>query len=133
MDYQLSRQLGVTDEVTECFCCGRTGLKKTVVFESSDEWQSLGGDRIMFFGTSCAERVKGLTGQKFADITVKVNKNGLTQSEQQLSDEIAAIKIAYARKLVSIGKSLHEAWDIVRKFEAQDNGIYRMSQILNNN
>jgi hypothetical protein len=40
--------LGVNDEVTTCECCGRTGLKKTVVLGTD------GGE--VRYGTECAAR-----------------------------------------------------------------------------
>ena len=40
--------LGMSEEVTDCSCCGRTGLKETVAFENN------GG--IVHFGTTCATK-----------------------------------------------------------------------------
>jgi hypothetical protein len=42
------RILGTNDEVTTCECCGRNGLKKTVVLTDSE--------REVRFGTECAAR-----------------------------------------------------------------------------
>lgn len=38
--------LGITDDVTVCGCCGRTGLKRTVALEIDDE--------VQFYGCTCA-------------------------------------------------------------------------------
>ena len=40
---------GVTDERDSCDCCGKTGLKRTVVLADSD-------GEFVFFGTTCAAR-----------------------------------------------------------------------------
>ena len=42
------RILGTNDEVTTCECCGRSGLKKTVVLTD--------GEREVRYGTECAAR-----------------------------------------------------------------------------
>lgn len=42
------RILGSNDEVTTCECCGRSGLKKTVVLTD--------GEREVRYGTECAAR-----------------------------------------------------------------------------
>lgn len=42
--------IGVTDECTTCSACGKSNLKKTVVFESTD------GD-IKYLGCDCASRL----------------------------------------------------------------------------
>lgn len=47
------RFAGVTDDVTECGCCGRQNLKRTVVLQPTD-----GGDAV-FYGTTCAAIASG--------------------------------------------------------------------------
>ena len=42
--------LGINDVVTTCECCGRAGLKKTVVLEIGDS-----GSQV-HFGTQCASK-----------------------------------------------------------------------------
>ena len=39
--------LGVNDDVTTCECCGRSGLKKTVVLD-------IGDGNLVHYGTQCA-------------------------------------------------------------------------------
>ena len=56
----LLQQVGVTDEVSVCSCCGKENLKRTVVFETTDEWQAEGGDQYVFFGTSCAAKKRAI-------------------------------------------------------------------------
>jgi hypothetical protein len=45
--------VGTTDERTTCECCGRTGLKGTVVLRPAD-----GGGEV-FFGSGCAAKASG--------------------------------------------------------------------------
>lgn len=45
--------LGINDDVTTCECCGRAGLKKTVVLESFDGLQRV------HFGSQCAAKAIG--------------------------------------------------------------------------
>jgi hypothetical protein len=40
--------VGITDEVTSCDCCGRTGLKRTVMLEDSETQE------MVHYGTTCA-------------------------------------------------------------------------------
>jgi hypothetical protein len=47
--------LGITDEKTECECCGRTGLKRTVALDRTDAEGNLTGD-VTYFGTDCAAK-----------------------------------------------------------------------------
>lgn len=50
--------LGITDEVTSCSCCGRTGLKCTVAIDA--------GGEVVYYGRTCATRH---TGKAAKDIT----------------------------------------------------------------
>jgi hypothetical protein len=47
------RFIGTTDEVTACDCCGRQGLKMTIVLAPVD-----GGDYV-FFGNACGAKAQG--------------------------------------------------------------------------
>lgn len=42
--------LGINDDVTTCECCGRAGLKKTVVLDFVE------GKGIVHYGTACAAK-----------------------------------------------------------------------------
>ena len=44
----MAKILAITDERTTCECCGKSGLKRTVVIEFSSE--------IRFYGTTCAAK-----------------------------------------------------------------------------
>ena len=47
----------ITDEVTTCDCCGKAGLKRTVLMRLDD-------DSLVNFGTTCAARNTGKTSQQ---------------------------------------------------------------------
>jgi hypothetical protein len=49
------RILGITDERTECDCCGKTNLKCTVALEKVDA-EGNGTGEIVYFGRDCAAR-----------------------------------------------------------------------------
>lgn len=45
--------LGISDERTECECCGRKGLKRTVALDRTDAEGNATGD-VVYFGVDCA-------------------------------------------------------------------------------
>lgn len=51
------RYYGITDDVTTCEHCGRTGLKHTVMLEILDADGN--GDGIMHYGSDCAAKMLG--------------------------------------------------------------------------
>jgi hypothetical protein len=52
--------LGITDEITTCECCGKSGLKRTVALEFSEA-------DVRYLGTTCAaKQLPGLTGADVA-------------------------------------------------------------------
>lgn len=55
--------LGVTDERTECECCGRSGLKRTVALSISDDSDT----RVAYYGTDCAHRSLGVSKKVVAE------------------------------------------------------------------
>jgi len=72
------KQVGVTDEVDTCFCCGKTDLVRTVVFETTQKWQASGGDQFVFFGSTCAKKRNPLISGNSNDL---VRKNGQSLRE----------------------------------------------------
>ena len=54
---------GITDEVTTCGCCGKTNLKKTVVFETENGYVYMGTDcaGMVMFGSKKAKNTKNAT------------------------------------------------------------------------
>ena len=66
-DIKTAFKVGVTDEVTACFCCGKTNLKRTVVLRDAEGQYS-------FYGSSCAkyagkQGIKGAISK--APVTIK--------------------------------------------------------------
>lgn len=56
--------LGITDEITDCGCCGKSGLKRTVAI-------SLDGESApVYFGSDCASRA--LAGRGYAVKPAKI-------------------------------------------------------------
>jgi ribosome-binding protein aMBF1 (putative translation factor) len=62
--------LGLTDEITTCSCCGRTGLKCTVAIETEGE--------VVYYGRTCATRHTG----KSAKAINKEVKNALEERKK---------------------------------------------------
>ncbi len=90
-----AKQVGVTDEVTVCDCCGKTDLKRTVVFQNLSE---IGSDNELFFlGSECAKK------QKYYPVT-KFKKNKITRD-------------LYQDFTVSVGSRFHEYRYNITKFE----------------
>jgi len=56
--------LGITDDVTECYCCGKLNLKQTVAFE-------IDGNET-FYGTTCATK---FYKKEFKDIKAEIKTN----------------------------------------------------------
>lgn len=54
--------LGITDEVSSCFCCGKSNLKRTVVFKVKEDSQEMENNTPLFgeyrfLGSHCAKSV----------------------------------------------------------------------------
>ncbi len=124
----LAQQIGTTDEVTTCSCCGKSGLKATKVFKTTDDWQAEGGDEFVFLGSTCASR-----NYKGIKVSAKVNRKGQTDVDIQLEQEYAAVSIAAIRYLVQkAGQSAPDALNHVRHLESVPNGkvnIYKLARL----
>ncbi|GAA3509816.1 hypothetical protein [Streptomyces shaanxiensis] len=83
--------LGVTDDFTECGCCGRRGLKRTVALMPLDAEGNEDGtaEEVAYYGTSCAATALGWTQGKVTD-TARA-----AQAERDQRD-------AYARRMISL-------------------------------
>lgn len=79
------RVLGITDERTDCDCCGRRGLKCTVAIEQTDAEGNGTGD-IVYYGRDCA--AKAILGS---------NSRGNTSTIEKI-----AKGIEYARKWLGV-------------------------------
>ncbi|MGI5414145.1 hypothetical protein ACQEV9_46100 [Streptomyces chartreusis] len=61
--------MGITDEFTECGCCGRRGLKRTVALMPLDADGNEDGtaEDVAYYGTSCAAAALGWTQASVRD------------------------------------------------------------------
>ncbi|MGW7610953.1 hypothetical protein ACWGKW_27505 [Streptomyces sp. NPDC054766] len=82
---------GIVDDVTECGCCGRRGLKRTVAMMPLDANGNEDGtaEDVVYYGTSCAADALSWTQGKVTD-TART-----AQAERDQRD-------AYARRMLSI-------------------------------
>ncbi|OIJ99031.1 hypothetical protein BIV25_11035 [Streptomyces sp. MUSC 14] len=82
---------GVTDDFTECGCCGRRGLKRTVALMplDADENEDGTAEDVAYYGTSCAATALGWTQSKVTD-TARA-----AQAKREQRD-------AYARMMISL-------------------------------
>ena len=110
MFYQtLAEQIGVTDEVTTCSCCGKEGLKRTVVFKTHD------GD-FAYLGTTCATKAVSYRGK-----ATKVNAQGQTEAEQEKARFEAFVQVNIARLMVKDGYALPDAWALIKRASTRPN------------
>lgn len=81
--------VGLTDDVTNCGCCNRANLKKTVVLSLLD------GDGnhedYHFFGTSCAAKALGWTDRKYKS-NAEINRLAKSAISDAVNAEIWRIK-----------------------------------------
>ncbi|MFF0795107.1 hypothetical protein [Streptomyces spiralis] len=82
---------GIVDDITECGCCGRRGLKRTVALMPLDADGDEDGtaEDVVYYGTSCAATALGWTQGKVTD-TARA-----AQAERDQRDN-------WARRMVSI-------------------------------
>lgn len=104
MFYQtLAEQVGVTDEITTCSCCGKENLKRTVVFKTND------GD-FAYLGTTCATKATS------KDIKpTKVNAQGQTEADQEKARFEAFVQVNIARMMIQDGYTLPDAWALIKR------------------
>ena len=53
--------LGISDERTDCECCGRSNLKRTIVLSIRT---ANGDESVVYYGTDCARRTLGLSAKR---------------------------------------------------------------------
>lgn len=75
------RAVGITDEITTCELCGKTGLASTVIIEFTDA--DANGDGEAYLGSDCAARaVAGRTDRKLA---AKISREALAADTRRAS------------------------------------------------
>jgi hypothetical protein len=73
----MNKILGITNDVTQCECCGRNDLKSTVIIASED------GEIIGHFGSTCARSYVAGTG---AEIEKRAKR--ITRERREMKAEI---------------------------------------------
>lgn len=88
------KPIAISDDITTCDCCGRTGLKRTVVLRNDD-------GSIRYHGTSCAARA--IYGYSDASVNNRVKKDAITEQsyEKQRQADVAR-KVANACKALEL-------------------------------
>jgi len=89
------RILGITDERTECDCCGRVGLKRTVALEPAE-----GGD-VRYFGTSCA--ALAMLGKRTRSSAIETAASKVSSCAEWV--EFCEKELATFRARVAVGKT----------------------------
>lgn len=79
----MKRVLGLTDEVTTCECCGRTGLRSTVIV-GTEEGEA-------YYGSTCASRFLGGSGSKRAGDALTVQAKQIGNKRQHAAEQIARL------------------------------------------
>ena len=80
------RVLGITDEFTECQCCGRNDLKSTVCMESLDS-EGNGTGELVYYGSSCAATAIGIVKDTKARTEKRIRNlanSGVEQKRQEI-------------------------------------------------
>ncbi len=80
------RYFGITDEITDCGCCGRTGLKHTVMLEILDGENE--SDGILYYGTDCAARKLGRSSyavRQAAETAEMIRRDRLSEAKRMLA------------------------------------------------
>lgn len=88
--------LGITDERTECECCGKTNLKCTVALEFTDAEGNATGD-VTYYGRDCA--AKAILGNNKAGSikTIESTAKGIAYCQKWLHKTPAHTAAVVAR------------------------------------
>lgn len=88
--------LGITDDHTDCDCCGKSGLKKTVALDK--------GGVVRYFGTECAAKAMGLTKLAVEKGVRSATKAAAEAAERERANRANAEREVYdAWKLATFG------------------------------
>ena len=71
---------GTTDERDSCDCCGKMGLKRTVIMEPDD------GGEYLYFGTSCAAKMNGIELKEVRKEAKAADKKAQKEKEAQRNE-----------------------------------------------
>ena len=101
--------LGTTEEITVCGCCGKSGLKKTIVIEMESS-------EILYYGTVCAAYATGQDVKKVKEtLAVIESESKMLKKFETLKGDVAKSKII--RQARKAGMSLDRLFSKFGKFE----------------
>ncbi|WP_369383305.1 hypothetical protein [Streptomyces sp. cg36] len=105
---------GIVDDFTECGCCGRRGLKRTVAMMPLDADGNEDGtaEDVVYYGTSCAAQALGWSHSRVTDAA------RAARAQRKESD-------SFARRMISIYAPLEfaPARDKIRVFYGRNQGL----------
>lgn len=94
--------LGISDEVTTCECCGKSGMKRTVVISC--------GDGMKFYGTSCASKAFKTPqdtikreSTKFQSVITRLRNCGFTAAKIGFTIAISKARESVESTLLQMG------------------------------
>lgn len=111
------KALGTTDDFLTCDCCGREGLKKTVIMAEIDA----DGNRVGtagHFGVVCAAKASGRSAADIRKEAAKADKEAKTAEQQRrhaIRKEIDAIRDAVWMDMVGFTSGSFEHCDFCGK------------------
>lgn len=89
--------LGISDDVNECWCCGKPQLKRTVALQWTTDGESSG--EVVYFGTTCAARaIRQRTGQR---VSARQVESAAAAADEIRRGEIAARAMCAADDLAA--------------------------------
>jgi hypothetical protein len=106
--------VGISDEHTDCDCCGRSGLKRTMVLRPTDGTSADGSFDFVYFGTGCgAKALMWAEGEKPAK---KMGADALARKAQE-AQRMADMKRKSAEYQAQM--EAHRLWPLVVETEAR--------------
>ena len=90
----MNKILGITNDVTQCECCGRNDLKATVIIATEDSII------IGYFGSTCARNYVGGTGAEIEKIAKRVTRER-EEMKAEIERQIASI-MSTERDLINV-------------------------------
>ena len=92
--------IGTTQDITDCECCGRTNLKKTVIVAVLDADGNT--DSIAYYGTVCAAKATKRTVKQITDEVSAADAARRATAQAQAAERSAREYRAYMAWLTNI-------------------------------
>jgi hypothetical protein len=99
---------GFTDEVTNCDCCGKTGLKGTFAVEL------LSSGEILHYGSVCVTRNTGIAHPKTAADEYRAERTRAAQAILRQSPEYRAQEAKFAQRNALPAMGFPKAYEFVK-------------------